>query len=215
MRPKLTVAITAYDSFDNVADVVWELFMQKTQPYMAPVEVLVRNDNPALDDMKMREACRACGVRYDKNEENIGESRSRQRNLNDAQGEYMAWIDADDRVNPDYIETILREVEEHPEADIIMHQWHFIDGRLGDQHPKPFANWNVWANVYRTDLVRDVQFDPLQVYSSDYYWLETVIKEKKPNIYYSDKAINIYNDKNENSLTRRFQRGEIKARLDE
>lgn len=215
MRPKLTVAITAYDSFDNVADVVWELFMQKTQPYMAPVEVLVRNDNPALDDTKMREACRACGVRYDKNEENIGESRSRQRNLKDAQGEYMAWIDADDRVTPDYIETILREVEEHPEADIIMHQWHFIDGRLGDQHPKPFANWNVWANVYRTDLVRDVQFDPLQVYSSDYYWLEKVVKEKKPNIYYSDKSVNIYNDKNENSLTRRFQRGEIKARLDE
>ena len=152
---------------------------------------------------------------YSKNSENIGESRSRQLNLSDAKGEYLAWIDADDQITGDYIETILQEVEEHPEADIIMHRWHFINGMEGDQHPKPLVNWNVWANVYRTDLVRDVQFDPLQVYSSDYFWLEKVVKEKNPNIYYSDKSVNIYNDKNENSLTRRFQRGEIKARLDE
>ena len=213
MRPKLTVAISAYDSFNILERTLEKLYEQIDSP--EGVEVIVRNDNPALDDARIAGACASYNFRYDKNEENIGESRSRQLNLTDAKGEYIAWIDADDNITDDYVETILREVEEHPEADIIMHRWHFLDGREGDQHPKPLANWNVWANVYRTDLVRDVQFDPLQVYSSDYYWLEKAVKEKKPNIYYSDNSINIYNDKNENSLTRRFQRGEIKARLDE
>lgn len=218
MRPKLTVAITAYDSFDNVCKIVEALWWQQRSKN---IQVLVRNDNPKLDDSELSELCGSIIVRssmdltYSKNSENIGESRSRQLNLSDAKGEYLAWIDADDQITGDYVETILQEVEEHPEADIIMHRWHFINGMEGDQHPKPLANWNVWANVYRTDLVRDVKFDPLQVYSSDYFWLEKVVNEKHPNIYYSDKSVNIYNDKNENSLTRRFQRGEIKARLDE
>ena len=211
-RPKLTVAITAYDSFNILERTLEKLYEQIKNP--EEVEVIVRNDNPELDDTRIAQTCARCYFRYDKNEENIGESMSRQRNLNDATGEYIAWIDADDNIEDNYIDIILAEIT-LIKADIIMHRWHFLDGREGDQHPKPLANWNVWANVYRTDLVRDVKFDPLQVYSSDYYWLEKVVKEKNPNIYYSDKSVNIYNDKNENSLTRRFQRGEIKARLDE
>ena len=211
-RPKLTIAITAYDSFNILERTLTKLFEQIDNP--EDVEVLVRNDNPALDDTQIALTCAHCYFRYDKNEENIGESRSRQRNLDDATGEYITWIDADDNIEDNYIDIILAELALY-DADIIMHRWHFLDGREGDQHPKPLANWNVWANVYRTELVRDVKFDPLQVYSSDYYWLEKVVKEKNPNIYYSDKSVNIYNDKNENSLTRRFQRGEIKARLDE
>lgn len=211
-KPKLTIAITAYDSFNILERTLIKLYEQIDNP--EDVEVLVRNDNPALDDTQIALTCVHCYFRYDKNEENIGESRSRQRNLDDATGEYITWIDADDNIEDNYVDIILAELALY-DADIIMHRWHFLDGREGDQHPKPLANWNVWANVYRTEMVRDVQFDPLQVYSSDYYWLEKVVKEKKPNIFYSDKSVNIYNDKNENSLTRRFQRGEIKARLDE
>ena len=209
---KLTIAISAYDSFDNVVEVLSKLYMQIDDP--REVEVLVRNDNPALDATRVKEACTKWCFTYAENEQNIGESMSRQRNLTDAKGEYLAWIDADDQITEDYVAVILAEIALY-KPDIIMHRWHFADGREGDQHPKPLANWNVWANVYRTDLVRDVQFDPLQVYSSDYYWLEKVVKEKNPNIYYSDKSVNIYNDGNYNSLTHRFQRGEIKARLDE
>lgn len=212
MKPKLSVAITAYDSFENVEKILVKLFHQIENE--EKVEVLVRNDNPKLDGSGINMACQLFGFKYARNKENIGESRSRQLNLNDAKGEFITWIDADDDISDDYLEVLLAELV-LIDSDIIMHRWKFIDGREGDQHPKPLANWNVWANVYRTELVRDVEFDPLQVYSSDYYWLEKVVKEKNPRIYYSDKSVNIYNDKNENSLTRRFQRGEIKARLDE
>ena len=209
---KLTVAMSVYDSFGNVIEVLDKLHSQIEDAN--EVEVRVRNDNPNLDATRLEEACVEYGFHYDKNEKNIGESMSRQRNLTDAEGEYLAWIDADDQITDDYISTILSEIETC-HADIIMHRWHFRDGREGDQHPKPLANWNVWANVYRTEVVRDIQFDPLQVYSSDYFWLEKVVKEKSPSIFYSDKSVNIYNDGNYNSLTHRFQRGEIKARLDE
>lgn len=209
---KLSITMSAYDSFDNVAEVLAKLYSQIDDP--RDVEVLVRNDNPGMDDSKLKETCAKYYFTYAKNEQNIGESMSRQRNLTDAKGEYLAWIDADDQITDDYVETILAEIALY-KPDIIMHRWRFANGREGDQHPKPLANWNVWANVYRTELVRDVQFDPLQVYSSDYFWLEKVVKEKNPKIYYSDKAVNIYNDGNYNSLTHRFQRGEIKARLDE
>ena len=211
-QPKLTIAISAYDSFDNVVEVLSKLYIQIDDP--TEVEVLVRNDNPSLDDSKLSEVCAKYYFNYAKNEQNIGESRSRQLNLDEATGEYLTWIDADDQITDDYVETILAEVILY-KPDIIMHRWHFIDGREGDQHPHPLANWNVWANVYRTELVKDIPFDPLQVYSSDYFWLEHVYNEKHPTITYSDKSVNIYNDKNENSLTRRFQRGEFKARLDE
>ena len=211
-QPKLTIAISAYDSFDNTCEVLEKLYKQINDP--TEVEVLVRNDNPNLDATKLQATCAKRYFNYSANAENIGESRSRQLNLDEAKGEYIAWIDADDQITDDYLEIILAEVTLY-KPDIIMHRWHFIDGREGDQHPRPLANWNVWANVYRTELVKDIPFDPLQVYSSDYFWLERVYNEKHPNIIYSDKSVNIYNDKNENSLTRRFQRGEFKARLDE
>lgn len=209
---KLTIAMSVYDSFDNVVEVLDKLHAQIDDPN--EVEVRIRNDNPSLYDTKLKETCTEYSFHYDKNEQNIGESMSRQRNLSDAEGEYLAWIDADDQITDDYVSTILSEIETC-QADIIMHRWRFRDGREGDQHPKPLANWNVWANVYRTELVKNIKFDPLQVYSSDYFWLEKVVREKNPTIYYSDKSVNIYNDGNYNSLTHRFQRGEIKARLDE
>lgn len=53
------------------------------------------------------------------NEVNMGQGRSRARAIDIAKGEFILFIDSDDHVAPDYIETFLKEMEADP-CDVIV-----------------------------------------------------------------------------------------------
>ena len=52
------------------------------------------------------------------NEINMGQGRSRKRAMDIAKGEYIMFIDSDDYVTKDYVETYLKAMEEHP-CDVV------------------------------------------------------------------------------------------------
>ena len=205
---KLTIAICMYNSCANVKRTLDKLYDQ----IQDDVEVLVLDDGSTESVHEVTEACRNYGFRYIW-QANQGEAGARQRVLDEATGEYFTWVDADDSITDDYLRIALAEVKLH-KVDIIFHRWINLDGSEGLQHEKPLANWNVWANIYRREAVKDVKFDLNRQIASDYFWLEEAYKScTSP--YYSDKAINIYNDKNPDSLTHRFERGEVTALFNE
>lgn len=59
-------------------------------------------------------------VLYDNKIRSIGEKRNAMLSL--AQGEFVVFIDDDDRVADDYLETILKVIETHPDADCIVYE---------------------------------------------------------------------------------------------
>lgn len=208
MKPKLTVMIAMYNSTQDVARTLEMLYVQK-EPEL---EVVVVDDGSTEDTTTVRALCDSFGFRYIW-QKNQGEAAARQRTLDESTGEYVTWVDADDGITTDYVDVILKELAEQ-DADIIFHRWRFIDGSVANDHEKPLTNWNVWANVYRRECVKDVKFDLNRQIASDYFWLEEAYKRCGTS-YYSNNVVNIYNDKNPESLTHKFERGEVKALFSE
>lgn len=205
---KLSILITMYNSCGNVMLILSQLY-----PTMMPnVEVIVVDDgstDPLWESVKV--SCEDKGFRYIR-QENEGEASARQRTLDEAKGEYITWIDADDFIKSNYIETLLSEAELG--YDMITHYWINKDGTKPDRHPEPLVNWNVWSNMYRKECVKDVKFNLNRLYSSDYFWLEEAVKHC-PKLYHSPNCVNIYDNNNPDSLTHKFARGEIKEFKDQ
>ena len=197
-----------YNSTANVKRTLDKLHAQM----MDGVEVIVLDDGSTESTHEVAEACRNYGFRY-LWQANQGEAGARQRVLDEACGEYISWIDADDSITDDYLPTIMQEINER-DVDIIFHRWRFIDGTVASDHEKPLTNWNVWSNVYRRKAVRSVKFDLNRQIASDYFWLADAYTHCETS-YYSSKVVNIYNDKNPDSLTHRFERGEVTANFNE
>ena len=207
-KPILSVGICMYNSCENVAKTLQKLADQEQDG----LEGIVLDDGSTESVHEVKALCDKYHFRY-LWQANQGEAAARQKVLDEAGGEFFTWVDADDSITDDYVDIILAEVKLHP-ADIIFHKWLFIDGSTANDHEKPLTNWNVWSNVYRREAVKDVKFDLNRQIASDYFWLADAYKRCGTS-YYSDKAVNIYNDKNPDSLTHRFERGEVKALFSE
>lgn len=200
---KLSVLICMYNSTANVLRNLNRL-AEQIEP---GVEVIVYDDCSTEDTKPIIAACAQYGFRYLFGDSNRGEAYSRQRTMDEATGDYFTWLDADDTMTDNYIPTLLLELGPF---DIIERSWKDTEGNYGPRHEWPMVNWNVWANTYRREFVKDVPFDTKRQIASDYFWLEEVMK-KKPTVLFIDHAINVYNAKNQESLTHRFERGEIEA----
>ena len=207
---RLTILIAMYNGCENVAKTLKKLYAQQDG---RDLEVIVIDDGST--DTKapnIETICADCGFKYYR-QKNTGEPTARENGLKRVTGEYFTWIDADDSITDDYLDVIYSEISAG-DYDFITHPWRYTDGRAGSRHEPPLVNWNVWANVYRTDKVQGVPFDKDMRVASDTEWLKRAIT---PDMRWldSDKIINIYDANNYNSLTNRFTRGEIKVRFSE
>lgn len=207
-KPILSVGICMYNSCENVAKTLQKLADQEQDG----LEVIVLDDGSTESVHEVKALCDRYHFRY-LWQSNQGEAAARQKVLDEAKGEFFTWVDADDSITDDYVDILLAEVKLHP-CDIIFNRWLFIDGSMAAKHEEPLTNWNVWSNVYRREAVKNVKFDLNRQIASDYFWLADAYKRCGTS-YYSDKAVNIYNDKNPDSLTHRFERGEVKALFSE
>ena len=203
----LTVLIAMYNSCENVAETLEKLAEQKTNHSL---EVILINDGSGEDASEVENICNRYNFIY-KYQRNAGEATTRDNGLKMATGDYVTWVDADDSITDDYLDVIFSEIEDGA-YDFITHPWKYTDGTAGCRHEPPLVNWNVWSNVYRTSKVQDVPFDKDMRIASDTEWLKRAITSDMVWLD-SDRAINIYNAENPDSLTNQFARGEIKVRF--
>ncbi len=78
-----------------------------------PFEVVVVDDCSDRDSAdEISEACGRFGFDLLRNEDNLGVSRSRNRAMSRARGDYIAFLDADDCIYPDFIEDAMRLAEQ-------------------------------------------------------------------------------------------------------
>ncbi len=100
-----------------------------------------------------------------------GASVPRNYGLEVASGKYIAFIDSDDLVKPDYVEKILNKIPE---------RWdYFYIGWESDEFTiiePPEWNCSIWNCVYRRTLIGDTRFEPSLRIGEDYEFNRVVRK---------------------------------------
>lgn len=116
--PTVSIIIPVYNVEKLLPRCLDSIFGQTYQDF----EVICVNDCTPDDSKTVLEAYKE---RYPErmvlldNEVNMGQGRSRARGIDIAKGEYILFIDSDDHVAEDYIETYLKEMEAHP-CDVVV-----------------------------------------------------------------------------------------------
>ena len=126
-----------------------------------------------------------------------GASVPRNVGLDNAKGRYICFIDADDMVSDDYIETILDKTKE--DWDFCYISWQGKSNKVIIKDTAPAWNCCVWNSVYKRDLIGDKRFDPKLKMAEDYDFNRKVRNGKKANI---TKILYYYNEDTPNSLTK-------------
>lgn len=115
--------------------------------------------------------------------ENGGVSSARNVGIQNAKGMFTTFLDADDRLMPEFIERLYFDMVTHeadivccncvqdPEIRTLLKEPLVLENRIIDDWQQPFRDmtiikelyWSViWGKLYRTSLVKDCSFRPLR-----------------------------------------------------
>lgn len=74
--------------------------------------------------------------------------------LDNAKGDYIAFIDSDDLVSEDYIQTLMPKLR----YDIIYISWENTKQKIIMDKRPPRWNCAVWCRVYKREIIGDIRF---------------------------------------------------------
>ena len=113
----ISVVIPLYNKEQSIASTLQSVLAQTYTDY----EVIIVDDGSTDNSLQVvREKVRESGKSRIKiiHQENEGVSAARNRGIIEAQGEYIAFLDADDLWTPDYMETLMRLIKDYPNAGL-------------------------------------------------------------------------------------------------
>lgn len=148
------------------------------------------------------------GVKVIHLKENSGNaSIPRNVGLDNAVGDFIAFIDSDDLVYSNYVETILNKIKEE-DFDYCYYGWETKDHKyIIEEEP---LEWNrcIWNCVYKKEIIGDIRFDKKYNIGEDWEFNKIVRKGKRANIldilyYYR------WNERDDN-LSSLYREGKIK-----
>lgn len=192
---KLSIIIPYYKTYEMTDKLLMQLIIQDKEE----VEVIVIDDG--CNEKRLDEFT---GFNHIKiiHEENGGVSSARNKGLELAQGKYIAFVDSDDMVMPNYVDTLIDLIDNRDE-DIIYFNWLDINTNSLIRHPN---NPAVWKAIYKKEILP--KFDESMKAREDYFFLDELKKDQRTEYYY-DKVLYIYNSGRVGSLTWKDKNGEL------
>lgn len=195
---KLSIIIPYYETFELTNNLLEMLEPQINEE----VEVYVVDDGcheERLDKFKKMNIIHL--------DENHGQTYARNIAIEKAKGEYTAYIDADDMIAPDYVETLLNAIKTY-HTDVINFDW--IDMTTKERYKRP-TNPALWKSIIKRE--KDFKMVKIDEYGGEDLPYTNQLLEKinkgEYSITYLDKVLYYYNSNREGSLTwKLLHRGE-------
>lgn len=195
---KLSICIPYYKTYEITNQLLKHLSIQQT----SEVEIILIDDYCKNEFFNIKDELALNNIKLIEHKINKGVSKSRNDGIEMANGKYIAFIDSDDMVMPDYIEQLLNLINTRDE-DIILFNWLDINTNDVVRHP---SNPAVWKAIYKKDILP--RFDENLRCREDYYF-QKELESKNLTKYYYDRVLYIYNSGREDSLTWKNERGEL------
>ena len=161
--PKVSCIIPVYNVERYLRRCLDSLLEQTCQDF----EILCVNDcspDGSLDILRDYESRYPDKMRILQNEENMGQGRSRARAIRQAQGEYICFVDSDDYVKKDYLETYVNAMEKDPCDLVIGGYVRDVDGDFTEVLVSD-SDWSIltytgaWGKLFRRDFLLDHDID--------------------------------------------------------
>lgn len=216
--PTISVICPTYNSEKYVSDTIRSVLNQATPPF----ELIVSDDGSTDETLKVVERMTKDAlftVRVLKNPHQ-GPGAARNAGIRAAQGEWIAFLDSDDRWHTGKIAHVLEAITEHPEVNFFCHdQCHrFLDGREVPLHlPKRYQGMVIARQLFRNCpfatsavvcrkdlLVGHGMFNERLMSAQDFeLWLRLIPQLR---VYFIDEVLGTYCDRSGNiSSTKRWQ----------
>lgn len=191
---KLSIVIPYYETYELTKKLLISLLTQINTP---EIEIILIDDG--CNEIRFDNYMDFINgyFKYDNvkiiHQENGGVSVARNKGIELAKGKYIAFIDSDDMVMPDYIEKLLNLINTRDE-DVIVFNWLDITTNQVIVHPE---NPAVWKAIYKKEIIP--RFDETLRVREDYFFQQE-LESKNPTKYYYDRVLYIYNSEREGSL---------------
>lgn len=187
---KLSIIMPYYETYE-----LTEKLLEVLEPQLTDeVEALLTDDGcheNRLDKFKK--------IKITHLEENKGQTYARNIAIESAKGEYLAFIDTDDMIAPDYVETLLNAIKTY-NTDVINFDW--IDMTTNQRYKRP-TNPALWKSIIKKE--KNPKLEKIDEFGGEDlpYTNELLDKIGKGelSITYLDKVLYYYNSNREGSLT--------------
>lgn len=130
--PLVSVVIPVFNSSYYIRETLTSILNQSYTDW----ELLCVDDGSTDDSAAIILSFQDERIRYIKNEKNSGIAFSRNRGIQEASGQYIAFIDSDDVAHPERFEKQVAFLQNHPEVDVL-----FTRIRQIDVYGNPYGSW--------------------------------------------------------------------------
>ena len=193
---KLSIIIPYYETFDLTLKLLRELSLQRNGN--DEVEIILIDDycKNEFSDYKVAhdDILRQGTILVINHDTNVGVAKSRNEGIKLATGKYIAFIDCDDQIVMNYIDTLLNAINTY-NTDVINFNWY--DMKTHEEHRKP-RNPAPWKQIYKKETMPKFREDMLYG-REDVDWQKEIISGKY-SITYLDKLLYFYNSNRIGSL---------------
>lgn len=185
---KLSIIIPYFETYELTDRLIRTLLTQITDE----VEIILIDDGCNENRFDIFDGCfqRVKIIHQD----NIGVAKTRNEGIELAKGKYIAFIDCDDMITMDYVDTLLNAIDTY-DTDVINFNWY--DMTEHEEHRTP-KNPAPWKQIYRRDKIPKFREDMLYG-REDVEW-QKEIRSGKYSITYLDKLLYFYNSNRVGSL---------------
>ena len=184
---KLSIIIPYYETYELTDKLIQVLLPQLTDE----VEVILLDDGCNEKRLDKYENSNFFVIHIDKNK---GGAFTCNLGIEMSEGTYIGFIDCDDLVSSNYIETLLNTINNHNE-DVIFMDWQDMNTKKIIHHPNNYAYWKA---IYKRDIIpRFTENTECNFDVPFYYDLNSKVYTK----YYIDEILYFYNSYRVGSIT--------------